>query len=186
METIKATERPTSPAAARACSCNATLVTRCCLVFVSLLDIIPGMVHCFAPDGGAGSIAGIVLEWENSTSIQVGGQNFNTSSYHKQSILVMFNALGVSQIKLGIVIMLMALGLPQGAGGEGVMLCRLTWILMIFQVLIIIGSATGSRNIHSVASSAPGGYKVYAMAIVYVIATVAQVIWYRDRKEYTR
>lgn len=162
--------------------CNVTLLTRCCLVIVSLLDIIPGMVHCLAPDGGAGSIAGIVLEWENATSIQVGDQNWDTSSYHKQSILVMFSALGVTQIKLGVVTMLMALLLPQGNGSDGTVLCRLTWALMAFQVFIMIGSAAGSRHIHSIASTAPGGYKEYLLAVVYSIATISQIIWYRNQK----
>ena len=159
-----------------------TLLTRCCLVIVSLLDIIPGLVHVLAPDGGAGSIAGIVLEWENTTNIQVGDQDWDTSSYHRQSILVMFSALGVTQIKLGAVKMLMALLLPQKNGSDGTVLCRLTWALMAFQIFTIIGSVASYKHIHSIASTAPGGYKEYILVVVYLIATISQIIWYRNQK----
>jgi len=164
--------------------CNVTLLTRGCLVIASLLDVVPGMVHFLAPDGGAGSIAGVVLEWENATSIEVGNQKWDASSYHKQSMLVMFSALGITQIKFGVMMMLMALLLPQGNGSEGTVLCRLTWALMAFQMLIIIVGVAGYRHIHSIASTAPGGYKSYLMAVCYVIATISQIIWYHNQKEY--
>ena len=141
--------------------CNVTFLTRFSLLIVALLDIFPGLVHFLAEDGGAGSIAGIVLEWDNATSIKVGEENWNTSNYHKQTVLVMFSALGLIQIKLGFITMLMALLMPQSYGNDGIMLYRLTLTLVTFQIFKIIVDLFGYRNIHLIAPFAPGGYKPY-------------------------
>lgn len=148
-----------------------TLLTRICLVIVSLFDIIPGMIHFFAPDGGAGSIAGIVLTWENATNIQVADENWDTSSYHEQTVLVMFSGIGLIQIKLGVIIVLFSVLLPQGT-----LLYRLTLTLMSFQIIKIIVDLFEYRNIHSIAPYAPGGYKPVAMVVFYIIATISQFI----------
>ena len=152
--------------------------TQICLVIASLFEIGPGLIHYLAEDGGAGSIAGIVLEWDNSTSIIVGEQVWGASNYHKQSILVMFSALGVTQIKLGVVTIVTTLLLTQG-----IVLCFLTWSLMGLQVFTIIGNLVGSRHIHTIASTAPGGYKEYLLSVIYLIATILQVIWYCKQDE---
>ena len=47
---------------------NLTRLTRVVLVVAALVDVVPGLVHCFAADGGAGSIAGVVLAWPNATA----------------------------------------------------------------------------------------------------------------------
>ena len=146
-----------------------TLLTRICLVIVSLFDIIPGLIHVLAPDGGAGSIAGIVLDWDGTT-IQVDGEDWNSSDYHKQTVLVLFSALGLIQIKLGTIVGLMSISL------QGKLLYRLTITLMAFQLLKIIIDLFGYRNIHSIAPYAPGGYKPAAMAVFYVIATICQIV----------
>lgn len=147
-----------------------TLLTRICLIIVSLFDIVPGLIHVLAPDGGAGSIAGIVLDWDGTT-IQVDGEDWNSSNYHKQTVLVMFSGLGLIQIKLGVIVALMSISLPQGK-----LLHRLTITLMAFQLLKIIIDLLGYRNIHSIAPYAPGGYKPAVMTVFYVIATVSQII----------
>ena len=146
-----------------------TLLTRICLVIVSLFDIVPGLIHVLAPDGGAGSIAGIVLDWDG-TSIQVDGEDWNSSDYHKQTVLVLFSALGLIQIKLGTIVGLMSISL------QGKLLYRLTITLMAFQILKIIIDLFGYRNIHSIAPYAPGGYKPAVMTVFYVIATISQIV----------
>lgn len=146
-----------------------TLLTRICLVIVSLFDIVPGLIHVLAPDGGAGSIAGIVLYWDGTT-IQVDGEDWNSSDYHKQTVLVLFSALGLIQIKLGTIVGLMSISL------QGKLLYRLTITLMAFQLLKIIIDLFGYRNIHSIAPYAPGGYKPAVMTVFYVIATICQIV----------
>ena len=146
-----------------------TLLTRICLVIVSLFDIVPGLIHVLAPDGGAGSIAGIVLDWDGTT-IQVDGEDWNSSDYHKQTVLVLFSALGLIQIKLGTIVGLMSISL------QGKLLYRLTITLMAFQILKIIIDLFGYRNIHSIAPYAPGGYKPAVMTVFYVIATISQIV----------
>ena len=155
-----------------------TLLTRICLVIASLFDIIPGFVHFLASDGGAGSIAGIVLTWENTTTIQAGDQNWDSSSYHQQSILVMFNALGLIQIKLGVIISVLAVLLSQDT-----LLYILTLMLISFQAIKIVVDLFDYRNIHSIAPYAPGGYKPPVVAGFYVIATISQMIWYNKNKQ---
>jgi len=154
---------------------NLTRVTRVVLVVAALLDVVPGLVHCFAADGGAGSIAGIVLAWPNATAITVGGQVWDASDYHRMTVLVSFSALGQTQMKMGIVTALAALGLEQGRE-----LCCLTLALGVFQLYAVFMSASGYRNIHLVASSAPGGYKSYGVFALLAIAAIPQVIWYRN------
>ena len=160
---------------------NLTRVTRVVLVVVALLDAVPGLVHCFAADGGAGSIAGIMLAWPNATAISVGGKVWDASDYHKMTVLVLFSALGQTQMKMGIVTALAALGLEQGRE-----LCYLTLALGIFQLYAVIMSASGYRNIHSVAASAPGGYKSYGVLALLAIAAVPQIVWYRNRDKNIR
>lgn len=150
-----------------------TLLTRICLIIVSLFDIIPGLIHVLAPDGGAGSIAGIVLEWDNGTTIQVAEENWDSSRYHKESVLVMFSGIGLLQVKLGTITGLASISLPQGKH-----LYRLTLTLMAFQLLKITLDLFGYRNIHSIAPNAPGGYKAYVLAVFYVVATGSQLYIY--------
>lgn len=152
--------------------------TKICIIIASLFDIIPGLVHFFAADGGAGSIAGIVLEWDNATSIIVGEEVWDTSSYHKHSILVMFSALGLLQVKMGVITTILVVLLPQD-----MMLYILTLMLVSFQMLKIIVDLFGYRNIHSIAPYAPGGYKPPVVLVFYVIATILQVIWYCKQDE---
>lgn len=144
--------------------------TKICIVIATLFDIIPGLVHFFAADGGAGSIAGIVLEWNNATSIIVGEQVWNASNYHKQSILVMFTAIGLLQVKIGTVTTILVVLLPQNT-----MLYILTLTLLGFQILKIIADLFQYRNIHSIAPYAPGGYKPPVVLVFYVIATILQL-----------
>ena len=154
---------------------NLTRVTRVVLVVAALLDVVPGLVHCFAADGGAGSIAGIVLAWPNATAISVGGRVWDASDYHRMTVLVLFSALGQTQMKMGIVTALAALGLEQGRE-----LYCLTLALGVFQLYAVIMSASGYRNIHLVATSAPGGYKSYGVFALLAIAAISQVIWYHN------
>ena len=78
-------------------------------------------------------------------------------------------------MKMGIVTALAALGLEQGRE-----LCCLTLALGVFQLYAVFMSASGYRNIHLVASSAPGGYKSYGVFALLAIAAIPQVIWYRN------
>ena len=50
----------------------------------------------------------------------------------------------------------------------------------MFQLYAVIMSASGYRNIHSVASSAPGGYKSYGVFALLAVAAIPQIIWYRN------
>ena len=77
-------------------------------------------------------------------------------------------------MKMGIVTALAALGLEQGRE-----LFYLTLALGIFQLYAVIMSASAYRNIHSVAASAPGGYKSYGVLALLVVAVVPQIIWFR-------
>ena len=154
---------------------NLTRVTRVVLVVVALLDVVPGLVHCFAPDGGAGSIADFVLTWPNSTAISVGGKVWEGSEYPESTVIVLFYALGQAQMRMGIVVALAALGLEQGRE-----LCYLTFALGIFQLYVAIMSAAGYRNLHTVAASAPGGYRPYLFLALLAVAAVPQIIWYRN------
>ena len=147
------------------------LVARTCIVIASLLDIIPGIIHLFTEDGGAGSIAGIVLEWDNSTTIEVDEEPWNSSTYHKETILVLFAGLGLMQIKLGVLTMGGSILLP-----EGRLLNTLVLSLLAFQVVKIILDLFGYRHIHSIAPYAPGGYKPYLVVIFYIIAAIS--IWF--------
>lgn len=155
---------------------NVTRITRVVLVIAAVFDIIPGLIHCFKNDGGAGSIAGITLSWPNASTIHVGSRTWNAADYHKETVLVLFNALGQTQEKMGILVLLAALGLKQSME-----LCNFTLLLTLFQVFSVIMSLTGYRDIHTVAPDAPGQYKAYLMLVLFGIAAVAQIIWYRNR-----
>lgn len=158
---------------------DVTLLTRICIVVSTLLDIVPGFIHFLAEDGGAGSIAGIVMNWDNATTIEVEDKVWKTSDYHKDTVLVMFCALGLIQIKMGVLTMLMALWLPQCD-----LLYLLTIILIVFQMFKVIVDLFGYRHIHSIAPYAPGGYKPYVVLVFYTVATISQVIWFRKQKKY--
>lgn len=154
------------------------IVSQISLVIASIFDIIPGIIHFLAVDGGANSIAGIVIEWENATNIQVHDETWNTSDYHKQTVLVMFGALGLVQIKIGIIVSLLVLWLPEG---NHRLLYHLTLILMTFQLFKIIVDLFEYRNIHSIASTAPGRYKPVVLVLFYVIAAISQRTWHCRR-----
>jgi len=155
---------------------NVTRITRVVLVITAVLDIIPGLIHCFKNDGGAGSIAGITLSWPNAATIHVGSTTWNAADYHKETVLVLFYALGQTQAKHGIVVLLAALGLKQSME-----LCTFVLVLTLFQVISVIISVTGYRNIHTIAPDAPGQYKSYLILLLFSIAAMAQMIWYRNR-----
>ncbi len=162
---------------------SVTFFTRISILIAALFDIIPGFIHYFASDGGANSIAGIVLEWDNANSILVDNKTWNASDYHKETILVLFAGLGLIQIKLGVVTALMAYWLPQDNKNSGMILFQFTWLLFLFQLFKTIMDAVGYRHIHSVAPYAPGGYKPYVVIVFYVVAVVLQMVWYcRDGK----
>ena len=156
---------------------SVTLFTRICIVIASLFDIIPGFIHYVTSDGGANNIAGIVLEWENATSIQVHDSMWNASNYHKETVLIMFAALGLIQIKLGAVTALLACWLPQDHDkNSGIILFRFTWLLVAFQLFKILMDIVGYRNIHSVAPYAPGGYKPPVVLVFYGLAAIFQIV----------
>ena len=146
-------------------------LTRWCLILASLFDIIPGFIHLFTTDGGANSIAGIKLQWDNATSITVAEQQWNASTYHEESILVLFAALGLMQIKIGVLVMGASIVLPNGN-----LLNTLTFTLLAVQIVKIILDVFGYRHIHSVAPYAPGGYKPYVVVVFYVIASISILI----------
>jgi len=154
--------------------------TRVLLVVASLFDIVAGLIHFLASDGGANSIAGIVLDWDNATTVAVSDDVWNASKYHNEVVLVLFAALGLIQIKLGTITALLAYWLPQG-----IVLFRFVWLLVGFQLIKIITDIAGYRNIHSVAPYAPGGYKPPVVMVFYFAAVVLQTVWYR-RGTYTR
>lgn len=163
-----------------------TLATRISIIVASLFDTIPGFIHYLTSDGGANSIAGIVLEWKNATNILVEDDTWNASDYHKECVLVIFAALGLIQIKLGVVTALTAYWLPQNDDkSTGIILFRFTWLLVVFQVFKILMDIVGYRNIHSVAPYAPGGYKPPVVMVFYLVAVVMQMIWY-CRDSYNR
>jgi hypothetical protein len=162
---------------------SVTLFTRISIIVASLFDIIPGFIHYVTSDGGANSIAGIVLEWDNATSISVEDETWNASDYHKETVLVMFAALGLIQIKLGVVTALMAYWLPQDDDkNSGIILFRFTWLLVAFQLFKILMDIVGYRNIHSVAPHAPGGYKSPVIMVFYLVAVILQMVWYRSKR----
>lgn len=146
-------------------------LTKWCLLLASLFDIIPGFIHLLATDGGANSIAGITLQWDNATSITVAEQQWNASTYHEETILVLFAALGLLQIKIGVLVMGASIVLPKGN-----LLNTLTFTLLAIQIIKIILDVFGYRHIHSVAPVAPGAYKPYVVVVFYVIASISILI----------
>ena len=158
--------------------CDVTLITRICLVIISLFDIIPGLIHYFAPDGGANSIAGIKLNWEDAATITVNGVSWNASQYHEETVLVMFAGLGLIQVKLGALLALLAVWLPQNN-----ILYYTVILLFVFQLFKIIMDLAGYRNIRDVASEAPGQYKPTVVGIFYLIAFICQLVWQNQKRK---
>ena len=158
--------------------CDVILITRVCLIIISLFDIIPGFIHCFAPDGGSNSIAGIVLNWENAASITVNDVEWNASQYHEETVLVMFAGLGLIQIKLGALLALLAIRLPQNN-----LLFYIVVLLFAFQLFKIILDLAEYRTIRDVASEAPGQYKPTVVGIFYLIAFICQLVWRIQNKK---
>lgn len=143
------------------CSILVTL----CLVIVSLLDIIPGLIHLLASDGGAESIAGITLQWENSTMLN---DEWSTSDYHKETVLFLFGALGLLQIKIGVLTLLGALLLKKKL--------FLVTVLLLLQTIKLIIDLIGYRHVHSIAPNAFGGYKPYVVFGFLFIAMIASLL----------
>ena len=91
------------------------VITAWALLLFGLLKLVPGLIHTFLPDGGAGVIAGIDL------------------STHAAAIIILFAWAGATQIAFGAVLIAISLRyrnlVPLGFAALAIEYAILTWVL---------------------------------------------------------